>query len=592
VATANQAGPVFTIRSGAGTIPGRHLRDVVVRLVDRLAGLRRLQALYVQAARRQEGHFVDRALGALGITCDVDGDVAGVPRTGALLIVANHPRGALDGLVLLSIALSRRDDVRVLGNELLARIPELAERLLPIDVRATPGASVVNARALRAALRHLQGGGCVCVFPAGEVARRGWGRHAVEGTWHSSVARLARGAGATTVPVRLDGSIGLGFRVAGLLHPLLRLALLPRVLLGQRGTRVRVRVGRPLPAVALPADDEAAMRALQSRDALPRPIGGLAPAVHVTEPVERDVAPLLTSQALVSQGDFTVFWTRGDAAPALLACLGRAREIAFRAVGEGTGHDIDLDAFDGSYRHLCLWDRRRSVLAGAYRMGLADEVAAAGGQLYTQSLFDYDERLLDTLGPAVELGRAFLSAPYQRQFAPLALLWSAIGRFVAARPRYRTLFGAVSIDTAYGPAARHAIVTYLQQHASVPALVPLVTPRHPLTPDDLTDARLAWAGTFPSADVSLLDSVVSRLDAQGRGVPVLLRQYLKLDARAVAFSIDPAFSHVLDTLIVVDLPAVAPALLRRFMGSAPADAYRRHHASVAPAPARPSRRRA
>jgi putative hemolysin len=591
VATANQAEPVFTIRSGTGMIPGRYLRHGVARLVDGLTGLGRLQQLYRRAARRPEPHFVDRALGALGITYDIEGDADGVPCTGPLVLVANHPRGAVDGLVLLSIALSRRTDVRVLGNELLARIPEMIDWLVPVDVRDGTRAPAVNARALRDALRHLRRGGCLCVFPAGEVASGGWGNQAVEATWETTAIRLARRAGAMTVPVRLDGSIGVAFRLAGLVHPLLRLALLPRVLLGQRGTHVRVRVAQPVSPGCLPADDQRATRDLQV-GAPASPAAVQAPAVHTADPVLRDVTPLLESQALVSQGEFTVFWTRGAAAPALLECVGRAREIAFRAVGEGTGQDVDLDAFDGTYRHLCLWDRRTDALAGAYRMGLADEIAAAGSRLYTQTLFDYDERFLDALGPALELGRAFLSAPYQRQFAPLALLWAAIGRFVAARPQYRTLFGAVSIDIAYGPAARHAMVSYLQQHASAPALTPLVAPSRPLTSDVLTDARLAWAGTFPSPDVTALDAVVSRLDGQGRGVPVLLRQYLKLDARAVAFSIDPAFSHVLDTMIVVNLPTVAPALLRRFMGSGAADGYLRHHSAVPYAAATPSRRRA
>lgn len=591
VATANQAGPVFTIRSGTGMIPGRYLRHGVARIVDRLTGLGRLQQLYGGAARRSERLFVDRALGALGIIYDVDGDAGVVPRTGPLVLVANHPRGALDGLVLLSIALSRRDDVRVLGNELLARIPEMSDWLVPVDVRNGTRASAVNARAVRDALRHLRSGGCLCVFPAGEVASRGWGSRGGESTWETTAIRLARRAGATTVPVRLDGSIGVAFRLAGLLHPLLRLALLPRVLLGQRGTHVRVRITRPMPPESLPSDDQRAIRDLQAGE--PASSGAVsAPAVHTSDAVQREVAPLLASQALVSQGDFTVFWTRGDSAPALLERVGRAREMAFRAVGEGTGQDVDLDAFDVTYRHLCLWDRRNDGLAGAYRMGLADEIAAAGAGLYTQTLFDFDERFLDALGPAVELGRAFLSAPYQRQFAPLALLWTAIGRFVATHPQYRTLFGAVSIDTAYGPAARHAIVSYLRQHANAPALTPLVAPRHPLTSDVLTDARLAWAGSFHSPDVTALDSVVSRLDGQGRGVPVLLRQYLKLDARAVAFTIDPAFSHVLDTMIVVNLPAVAPALLRRFMGGAAAEGYLRQHSALPYTPARPSRRRA
>ena len=562
--------PVFSVGASGSSTDGWLARSMT-RLIDRWSGLAELQRLYAASARRTESRFVDRALGALDVSLTVDGRREDIPATGPLVVVANHPRGALDGLALASILLSRRSDVRILGNRALARIPEIAELLIPVDVFDGPGAARTNARALRETRRCLQAGGCVCVFPAGEVAHGGWARQAIEPPWQSAVTRVARCAGAPVLSVWLDGSVGRGFRLAGLIHPRLRTLLLPRLLLSQRGASVRVRVGT---AVAPTVQREPAkVVASALADAAPE---SSAPAIVGADAVAREVAGLLEGRALISQGDYTVVWTRGVSAPALLECVGRAREIAFRAAGEGTGRDIDLDAFDPEYVHLCLWDRRAGTLAGAYRMGLMDELEERNAPLYTSTLFELDRHFGEAVGPAIELGRAFLAAPYQRQFAPLALLWSAIGRFVAMRPHYRTLFGSVSIDTAYGPVARHAMVTYLQQHASAASLTPLVTPRHPPTADDLAEAHLAWAGTFASPDLSVLEAVVSRLDPQGRGVPVLLRQYLKLDARAVAFSIDPAFSHVLDALIVVDLPAVSPTLLRRFMGPAQAETYLQH----------------
>lgn len=593
MASVNQADPVFTIHTGVAQRRRWSCTSILARVADVLSGLDRLQQLYMQAVRRPEPQFVDRALAVLGIATTIVGRHDDLPASGPLLLVANHPQGAVDGLVVASLALARRSDVRILGNRLLSQVPEIAELLIPVDVFGGPSATLVNARALRATLDWLRRGGCVCVFPAGEVAHRGWGARAVEAAWHTSAVRLARRAGAEVLTVRLSGTVGVAFRIAGRIHPRLRTLLLPRLLLAQRGTTVGVEIGTPMPAAALAgnaADATCRLReaALDERTSS-RPS---APVVMTADPVRREVAPLLESQVLVSQAGFSVFWTQGATAPALLDRLGRAREAAFRAAGEGTGLDVDLDGFDLTYRHLCLWDHRIGALAGAYRMGLVDELTGRGARLYTQTLFDYDARFVAALGPALELGRAFLAAPYQRQFAPLALLWSAIGRFVAAHPRYRTLFGAVSIDTAYGPAARHAMMTYLQQHASAPTLGALVTPKHPPSNADLADGRLAWAGTFAAPDLAALEAVVSRLDLRGRGMPVLLRQYLKLDARAVAFSIDPAFSHVLDTLIVVDLPSVAPALLRRFMGPAAAAAYLADHARAPFPQAEPGARRA
>lgn len=559
MATQENAQPVFTVGTRDASSRARAgVGQWLWRVVDRVSGLAMLQRLYVDSTRQPEAQFVDRALATLAVRYAIQGELERIPSSGPVVIVANHPHGALDGLIIASLALRLRADVRIVGNRLLERIPEIARMLVPVDVFGGRDASPANARALRDALRWLQQGGCLCAFPSGEVAHGGWGPQAEESAWHDSMARLAERAGAVVVRCEIDGSAGRLFRLAGRLSPRLRTALLPRLLLRQRSRTVGVHVGVPHHSVGVLAAPS-------------------APAVVTTDAVRREVAPLLEAQVLVRQGGLAVCWTAGDQAPALLERIGRERETAFRAVGEGTGREIDLDAFDASYLHLCLWDEPRGCLAGAYRLGLADELSRARLPLYTQTLFEHDERWLAALGPAIELGRAFLAAPYQRQFAPLALLWSGIGRFVAARPQYRTLFGAVSIDTAYGPAARHAMVTYLQQHAMALHLASLVTPRHPLTGATLADGRLAWAGTFPTPDVSLLDDVVSRLDPRGRGVPVLLRQYLKLDARAVAFSIDPAFSHVLDALTVVDLPSVPLPMLRRFMGRAGADSYLAHH---------------
>jgi putative hemolysin len=255
------------------------------------------------------------------------------------------------------------------------------------------------------------------------------------------------------------------------------------------------------------------------------------------------VAKLPPEQTLVRADTWSVLYARAAQAPALMQEIGREREIAFRGVHEGTGREIDLDAFDQRYLHLCLWDHTRDELAGAYRMHPVE--AWSGGQdgeLYTQTLFRFDRRLTAALAPAIELGRAFVRPAYQKQHVALALLWTGIARFVARHPRYRHLFGAVSIASTYSPAARQAIMNYLRRHAYQPQLASLVTPRN------------------PPAQVEVDD------DADQKGMPVLLRQYLKLQARVLGFNVDPAFNDALDALVVVDLRQVPAAVLGRYMG--------------------------
>jgi putative hemolysin len=521
-------------------------------------------------ARRGAGPalFSDRVLRELDISYIVQGDLREIPAAGPAIIVANHPFGAADGLVLASLLARRRSDARLLANRMLKVIPELRDQLLFVDVfgngdgscrsRGGTRAIVRNTQPMRMAVRWLRNGGCLCVFPAGTVSHFQW-RHAriTDPAWHASIGRLARLTGAPIVPCFIEGKNGATFQLAGCVHPLLRTLLLPRQLLRARGTNINIHIGRAVDATTLDRHDGTAALQLRSRTY----------AIDARAGVRREVAAVMLDQTLVRADTFSVFWTRASQAPGLLQEIGREREIAFRGVQEGTGRDIDLDAFDQRYLHLCLWDRERHELAGAYRMRPVETWSAGRDDgLYTQTLFQFDRRLIAALAPAIELGRAFIRQPYQKHHAALMLLWAGIGRFVAAHRRYRHLFGAVSIGQTYSPPVRGAIMSHLRQHAFQPDLARLVVPRNPPT-EDATAASAA-----PAARAQM---------------PVLLRQYLKLHARVLGFNVDPAFGNVLDALIVVDLTRTPETILRRYMGPDQAREFLAYHRMMAAADAAP-----
>jgi putative hemolysin len=240
-------------------------------------------------------------------------------------------------------------------------------------------------------------------------------------------------------------------------------------------------------------------------------------------------------------------------------------------VGEGTGRERDLDRFDLHYRHLFVWDRERREIAGSYRLGATDEILDSSGLtgLYTRTLFDYGEELMAQLGPALELGRSFVAPAYQRDFSPLLLLWKGISRFVVRNPRYRRLFGVVSISDAYESTSRQLMIKFLQTTRFDADLGRLVRARNPPAPPR--------DGLVENATVERLEEVsalIRGLEPDGKDMPVLLRQYLKLNAHLLGFSIDPAFGNVLDGLVVVDLDDIEPAILARYMGRDEAAAFR------------------
>ena len=301
----------------------------------------------------------------------------------------------------------------------------------------------------------------------------------------------------------------------------------------------------------------------------PEPIGEGVPA----DVLARELDALPSSARLADSGPWSVYFVTAKQAPQTIHEIGRLRELTFRAAGEGTGLARDLDRFDGHYRHLFVWHRDERQIVGAYRIAATDDVMPRHGLggFYTRTLFRYPEALLRELGPALELGRSFVRQEYQRDFQPLLQLWRGIGAVVAANPRYRTLFGPVSISAQYGSTTRRLLAKFLLASRSS-LLRSHVVPRRPL-PDDVADGSDALVNSRVATNLQDVDAIVRELESDQRGLPVLLKHYLKLNAKLLGFSVDPAFGGVLDGLVVVDLLEVDRTLLARYLGRDAARAF-------------------
>lgn len=536
-------------------------------------------------------HFLQQTLDAFHIRVQcADEALQRVPASGALVVVANHPFGALEGVILAQLLRRVRPDVKILANYFLERIPELRDLFISVDPFGGDGAAGRNLRPLKQALAHLQEGGLLVVFPAGEVSRRRLDGSAVDPHWHNTVARLVRRTAAPVLPVYFPGANSLLFHLAGLLHPRLRTALLPRELLNKRDRTIAPRIGMPLPFSKLnPLDDDAMTAQLrlrcyalaahterpQARDAGDRPLEQISAAVAAPL-LDAEVAALPEEQKLDQSGEMQVWYARADQIPWLLQEIGRLREITFRAAGEGTGRSRDIDLYDAYYLHLFIWDRESKQVVGAYRLGLADEIVRHFGVkgLYTHSLFRYRHRLLQQIAPAIELGRSFVRPEYQRSYSPLLLLWKGIGQFVARHPRYRTLFGPVSISGDYATQSQQLLVQFLRANNYLPHLARYVRPRRPFR----APLRLGWLhDNAAPADLEQLSELVSAMEEDQKGVPVLLRQYLKLGGHILGFNVDQAFNNALDGLIMVDLRQTDAKVLAKYMGREQAERFRAQH---------------
>ncbi len=563
------------------------------RGMESLLGLGRLARGYARLPESRDARtFVHNAFRELDVRYRVvQGQLADVPATGPLLVVANHPYGAVEGMLMIALLMQRRSDVRILANSVLKRVPELTGVFLGVNPYGN--AARQNVGPLRQGLRWLQDGGVLVVFPAGDVSSiRLRDRRIQDGAWDRSVARLARRSGASVLPVYIPGRNSTAFYLASLLHPVLKTLLLPRQLVNKRGRTIEVRLGRPITARRLAAvgDDERQMAFLRLRTYLlaggetpadrqggrdGKPLADIVPPVSA-DTLVREMAGLPAAQRLAEAGDLEVWYARAQAIPAILAEIGRLREISFRAVGEGTGRETDLDLYDAFYLHLFVWNRAKREVVGGYRLGLADEIVSRFGRsgLYSYSLFRYRQAFLQHIQPAIELGRSFVRPEYQRSFTPLMLLWKGIGQFVARHPRYAVLFGPVSISADYSATSRRLLVEFLRRNVFDPRLSRTVRPRAPYrTGRAPVDARAC-------DDPEALAALLAEIEPDDKGMPVLIRQYLKLGGRMLGFNLDADFGNVVDGLIRVDLRNTDPRILRKYMGAAAAEAFLAYHAEA------------
>ncbi|MGR5172535.1 lysophospholipid acyltransferase family protein [Vibrio owensii] len=557
-------------------------------------GLNQLDKFYAQRPVNTDTKtFLRFTLDILGIDYRIaHGSLDSVPKQGATVIVANHPLGCVEGVILAELLLMVREDIQILANQYLKTVPELDQLFIGVDVFEGKDAVKSNMKALRAANKHLASGGLLLVFPAGEVSQLvdAKQQRLEDKAWSRSVSSLIRKNKATTVPVFISGQNSKRFYMAGKIHPLLRTLLLGRELLNKQAQTINLSFGQAIKFKELNTlNDDQVVNYLRLNTYLlnretqsvkpsssSERLSPIAAGLPVGELLE-ELNNLPKESRLLTSGEFDVYCTESQNIPSLLHEIGRLRELNFRQVGEGTGLAIDIDHFDHDYLHLFVWDRENQCLVGAYRLGLVDQLIEKHGVtgLYSRTLFNYDQRFIDQMGKSIEMGRSVIAQQYQKSMSALLLLWKGIATFVHQNPDYTHLFGPVSISNDYSDTARQLLAQSMTLHHYDNNCAEYVTPSNPL-PEHHRD----WNTSMLTAlgDLQLLSRVIARID-EGKGVPVLLRQYLSLNGKLVCFNVDPAFNNALDGLITVDLRDVQEKTLARYMGREQTHEYLTYHAN-------------
>ena len=532
---------------------------------------RDFQAFAAQFPHLKGLDFVEQALSQLDFDYHVsDAQLENIPAEGRVILVANHPIGSLDGLALLRLLGRIRPDVKIVANQLLAGLAPLRPLLLPVDNLG----GKTDRRAILAMGEHLAREGALIIFPAGEVSRLG-PRGIKDGPWQGGFLKLARRTRTPLVPVHLGARNGLGFYLGSWLNKSWAGLLLVGQLFRQQGGRMTITIGQRIPPhafAALPAKEGARLvRSHLYRIARGKP-GRLSTEAPIALPGDRarlkQAVEACEALGHTPDGQGIYLYRRHEQSHSdILRELGRLREIAFRAVGEGSGRRRDLDGYDDDYYHLLLWDPVRLEIVGAYRFIPVQEILASKGLagLYSHTLFGFDPALRPQLEQAIELGRSFIQPAYWGKRG-LDYLWFGIGAYLARYPHYRYLFGPVSLSASLPPQARDLLVSFYRQHFApreAAGGVPLAPSRRPYP---------ATAPHFADLDYGVaLTELKSRLGNLGCAIPTLYKQYSELcepgGVQFMDFGIDPDFNHCIDGLVWVDVSRIKPHKRARYISS-------------------------
>ena len=552
------------------------LGDIIGKSAMSILGLHDLNHIYSQAADLYGKEFTAKILEVLEIKCDIiASQLEVIPKEGPFIIVSNHPFGALDGIILYNTVAAIRPDFKILTNFLLSRIKNLSEYFLPVN----PFSDMKNLKSsftgVRAAKEHLLNGGGLGLFPAGEVSTYHGKGYTEDIEWTQSMSKLIYKSEAPVIPVYFDGENSTIFHALGKIHPLFRTAQLPRQMCKRAGQTISMRMGKPISATEIQEHNINSLRkylrnrsyALQAQIEVPvvdeqlRNVEDEAPIAPTKgqEALKAEIGKLLEKGGkLFDTANFSCFLADYEDIPALIHEIGIKREEAFRAVGEGTGKDVDLDHFDTYYKHLILWDNDRQAFAGAYRLGIGDEIVKKYGKkgFYSESLFKYSKNFEGTLSNSIELGRSFVALEYKKDALPLMLLIRGLMYSILRYDQCKYLFGPVSISSSYPLFYRSLMTYYIMEMHSRDFLKENVKGRTPFKPDflrvaprDLIESKIKSIETF--------DRFLLRLSDNQYRLPTLVKQYLKLGAKIACFNVDKDFNYCIDGLVflkIADVP--------------------------------------
>ena len=525
--------------------------------------------------------FLDAILRHYQIDFEVpEEDFKRLPKEGAYITISNHPLGGIDGVLLLKLLVSNRSDFKIIANFLLNRIEPISPYILPVNPFENHKDVQSSIAGFKSAMAHLGDGHPLGIFPAGEVSTYKDEKLIVDKPWEESALKLIRRANVPVVPIYFHARNSKFFYRLSKISDVFRTAKLPSEIYSQRNRPIKVRIGQPI-SVAMQNEQktleeftellrkktyllsnayekERLIDQLPTSLKLPKMPKKIASAVR-TEVIEGEIEKLREKDCRMLQSkNYEVFLAKANDMPFILKEIGRQREVTFRAIGEGTNNSIDLDKFDEYYHHLFLWDDEDKEIVGAYRMGMGSEIYEKHGidGFYLQDLFRFEPELHGMMRQSIEMGRAYIIKKYQQKPMPLFLLWKGIVHTTLRHPEHKYLIGGVSISNQFSNFSKSLMIEFMKSNYWDPYVAQYISPKKEFKVK-LKDADKEFIFDETKADLNKFDRMINEVEPGNLRLPVLIKKYIKQNAKVVAFNVDPLFNNSVDGLMyirIADLP--------------------------------------
>ena len=549
-------------------------------LLIRVLRISALNRIYTKNKHKSDLEFLNGVLKDCDIRFEIpEEDLKRIPKEGPFITVSNHPLGGVDGILLLKLLLEKRADYKIIANFLLHRIEPLKPYVMPVNPFENRKDAKSSVAGIKNALSHLKEGKPLGIFPAGEVSTYKDGKLNVDKPWEDGAVRLIKRAQVPVIPIYFHAKNSRLFYFLSKISDTLRTAKLPSEVISQGGRVIKVRIGKPISikdqdehkeisefykyirkkTYMLANPFEKANKLISAEKIkIKKPVKKITPQRN-SELFTKEVTALRNANGrLLESKNYEVFFAAAKEIPNLLHEIGRLREITFRDVGEGTNNAIDLDKYDNYYNHLFLWDSNANCLVGAYRMGLGSKIYKEFGidGFYVHTLFKIEPELHQMMANTIEMGRAFIISEYQQKPMPLFLLWKGIVHVTFRYPEHKFLMGGVSISNQFSEFSKSLMIEFMKSHYYDPYIAQYIYPKKEYKVK-LKDADKDFVFDETKADLQKFDKIIDEIEPGALRIPVLIKKYVKQNARLVAFNVDPKFNNAVDGLMYIkvsDLP--------------------------------------